>query len=377
MTALQAFRNTVVVLVTLVAAYVLYRSIHILVVLIVAIVVASAIRPAIIWLTKRGVSSGLALVLVYLTLGIALFGLSALVLPPITRQLTDYITNDQHLADQLISAQTWFEQNASRITGSQITLFPPEQIQSTVTNLVNQLITTLPTLAAALGGLVGDFILVVVMGIYWLTARDQGVHFILQLFPLSRRSTIELVIEETENSLSTYLRGVVLVATFVGVANFIILRLLNVPNAISLAFIMGISTMLPIIGGYIGAGLSTLLALLSSPIAALLALASFLGVQQIETHFLTPRVMSRSVGLNPLLIIIVLFVGFELGDVIGAMLAAPMAGTIAILLRHFILDPRRAESEPQMVEGGILLERAPEAQPMPNTPKEGIIRLGS
>jgi predicted PurR-regulated permease PerM len=125
--------------------------------------------------------------------------------------------------------------------------------------------------------------------------------------------------------------------------------------------------MLPIIGGYIGAGLSTLLALLISPISAVIALGSFIGVQQIETHFQTPRVMSRSVGLNPILIIVVLFIGFALGGVIGALIAVPIAGTVAVLMRHLVIEPRQAESIPQVVEGGILLE------PPKPTAKEDII----
>ena len=356
MTSQQAVRNTVAVLITLAVAYVLYLSLNILIVLLIALIVASAIRPAIVWLTNRQIPQGLAILLVYGLLGISVFILSAVVIPPITSQLTGYITNDQRLTDQLINTQTWIEQTASQLTGTDVKLFSPDQIQKAVSDAITQLVAQLPAIAGALGSLLGDLILVVVMGVYWLTARNQAVDFVLRLFPLGRRATIESIIEETESSISTYLRGVILVATFVGVANFIILRLLSVPNAVSLAFIMGITTMLPIIGGYIGAGLSTLLALLISPLSAVIAFGSFIAVQQIETHFLTPRVMSRSVGLNPILIIVVLFVGFALGGVIGALIAVPIAGTIGILMRHLVIEPRHAETIPQVVEGGILLE---------------------
>jgi len=166
---------------------------------------------------------------------------------------------------------------------------------------------------------------------------------------------MDTIIDETETSLSAYLRGVVLVASFVGVANFLILSILRVPDALTLGFIMGITTMLPIIGGYIGAGLSTLIALLTSPLNALFAFGSFVTVQQVENHYLTPRVLSHSVGLNPILIIVSLFIGSELGGVIGALIAVPIAGTANVVLRHLVIDPRIVETTPQMVEGGILL----------------------
>jgi predicted PurR-regulated permease PerM len=69
MTAQQTFRNTVIVILTFVAAYVLYTSIHILVVLVFAIIIASALRPAVLWLDKHGLSQSLAILLVYLAAG--------------------------------------------------------------------------------------------------------------------------------------------------------------------------------------------------------------------------------------------------------------------------------------------------------------------
>jgi predicted PurR-regulated permease PerM len=143
--------------------------------------------------------------------------------------------------------------------------------------------------------------------------------------------------------------GVILVATFVGVANFVILRIFQVPNAVMLGFIMGITTILPLIGGYLGAGLSTLLALLSAPVYALIAFGSFVAVQQIENHILTPRVMSRSVGLNPLLISVCLFIGSDLGGIVGALIVVPIAGTIMILMRHLVIEPRKQEALPQFI----------------------------
>jgi predicted PurR-regulated permease PerM len=109
------------------------------------------------------------------------------------------------------------------------------------------------------------------------------------------------------------------------------------------------------VGGYIGAGTATLLALLSSPLHALFTLGTFVGVQQIENHYLTPRVLSRSVGLNPILIIVFLFVGFSLGGVVGALLAIPIAGAAATLLRYIVIVPRLEENSPQVIDGGILI----------------------
>jgi predicted PurR-regulated permease PerM len=193
------------------------------------------------------------------------------------------------------------------------------------------------------------------MGVYWLTSRDNAVEFNTRLFPIGQRTMVTQIITEIESSMGLYVRGIVLVATFVGVANYVLMSILGVPNPLTSGFIIGVTTAIPIIGGYIGAVAVVMLALLSSPLHAILAFASFVLVQQVENHYLTPRVMSRSVGLNPILIIVFLFVGFGLGGVVGALIAVPIAGTVMIILRHLIIEPRQADAAPQHIEGGVLI----------------------
>jgi putative heme transporter len=369
MTAQQTFRNTLVVLLTLVMAYAIYASARILIVLLVAIIVASAVRPSVLWLQRRRVPEWLAILLVYGAIAFGIFLLGVVVLPPATGQFAGYIENEHNLGNRIIDAQTWIQNAILERTGTYVTLFDPGGIQTTVGDLVRQIKEAVPALAGEFGGLLGDFVLVFVMGVYWLTSRDQAVNFVLQLFPIGRRAEIALMITEIETSMGAYVRGIVLVCLFVGIANFALLSIFQVPNAVTLGFIVGITTALPIIGGYVGAATAVLLALLSSPIHALAAFVSFVLVQQIENHYLTPRVMSRSVGLNPILIIVFLFVGFALGGVIGALISVPIAGTINILLQHLVISPRKDESAPQFVDGGILLpskvkEPGKEAKPV-------------
>jgi predicted PurR-regulated permease PerM len=356
MTAQQTFRNTLVVLLTVGAAYVLLHSARILIVLLIAIIVASAVRPGVLWLKKWRIPEGIAILLVYGVIGITLFLLGIVILPPAIDQLSTYLNNEQGLATRFINAQTWFETRIESLTGRDITLLDPESIRATVADVGDNLRAAAPAMAGEFTGILGDFILMVVMGVYWLTSRDQGVEYLAQLFPISRRGEVRETLDEIENSMGSYVRGIGLVVLFVGVANFALLTLFGVPNAVTLGAIVGITTALPIIGGYIGAITAVLLALLSTPINALFAIISFVLVQQVENHYLTPRVMSRSVGLNPILIIVFLFIGFGVGGVTGALISVPVAGTFGILLRRFIVQPRKEVTAPHLVEGGVLLE---------------------
>ncbi len=357
MTAQQAFRNTLVVIFTVVTCYILFVSLNIIVILLFAIIIASALRPAVLWLDKHGLSQGVAILIVYLLLLVSIFGLFVLVLPPAVDRLSGYIENDDRLAAKLIVANQWAEStlNTALHPATPITLLSGDAIHTGVTQAVDGLKESIPALAGDVGGLLGDAILVIVMGVYWLTSRDEAVEFTLQLFSLAKRGMIREIILEIEQTLGAYVRGVGLVVLFVSIANFILLRIFNVPNPITLAFIIGLTTALPIVGGFIGAGLAVFLALIESPIAALLTLVSFVLVQQVETHYLTPRTMSNSVHISPILVIMALFIGFAVGGVVGGLIAVPIGGVLMVLARHLIIEPKREEVVPQRIKGGILL----------------------
>ncbi len=360
MSAQQTFRNTLVVILTVMTAYVLLLSVRIVVILLVAIIVASAVRPFVLWFEKRGkLPYTLSILLVYALLLLAIFGLFIIILPPAASRLGVYVENDDRLASKIIEADRWVERNLEIIMQTppdqNINLLNPDDIRTTVHKLVTTLNEQIPALAGDVGGLFGDAILVFVIGVYWLTSRDAAIAFTLQLFPLSRRTLVRTIMIEIEQSLGAYMRGVALVVLFVGTANFILLTIFRVPNATTLSFIIGITTALPIIGGYIGAGIAVFIALLETPLSAVLTLASFVLVQQIENHYLTPRVMSNSVHISPILVIIALFIGFSVGGVIGALIAVPIAGTLMVLARYLVIEPLKDDATAQRVDGGVLI----------------------
>jgi len=372
MTAQQTFRNTLVVIATAAAAYGLYLSYRTFVVLLLAIIVASALRPAVLLIQRARVPEGLAVLITYVTLGLTILIIGYIVLPPAIQNFANYFQDISSVAKSISSLEAQLQDFVTAHGGTQLALPTEESISHSISTLRDQISASIPSFAGELGGLLTDFVLVVVMGVYWLTARDQAVGFVLQLFPMGRREVWGTIFSEIETALGAYVRGITLVSFFVGVANFVILTIFRVPNALTLGFLIGFTTAIPLVGGYIGGFGATLLALLSSPLSALITFLTFAGVAQIENHILTPRVMSRSVGLNPILVIMFLLIGATIGGVVGALLAVPLASAVFILLRHLFIEPRQQATEPQRVQGGFLLDAKP-LQPEPEAQRIALI----
>jgi predicted PurR-regulated permease PerM len=356
MTGTQVVRNTLLFLATIAFAYILVLSYKVIIGLLIAILLASALRPLVVRLQRWRVPQGLAILLVYGVLGLLSVGLIGAVLPPVVNQFAGYLQNEDRLANRIILAQNYVEQMLTQVTGSEVDVgLEPEAIREEVAQAVNQIRRTAPDFVDDIGAFLGDFILILVMGIYWMGSRERGLTYLTRFFSIGRREQVRLIIDEIELGLGAYMRGLVLVSVVVGLLSFTILALLRVPNAAALSFFYAVATAIPIIGGLVGVAIATFLALLSSPIHALAVLVVTTLLQQVENYYLTPRMMSQSVDLDPILVIVFVSVGFALDGITGALLAIPVSGTVTILLRHFVFEPQIAKADPIRIGGGVLL----------------------
>ncbi|HSJ58197.1 MAG TPA: AI-2E family transporter [Anaerolineae bacterium] len=351
----QAFPITVVVLATLALAYLLIQVGEIVLVLFIAIVFASALRPLVNALTDRGLPRGLVILAFYLIILVALLALVLVSIPPLVSLVLDFFEGDT-LRTELERFTRWL----AFFGWDNFRIIPPVfALPDTVMQLLDRAESTvereaLPAVQGA-GLVLGYFVLVFVMGFYWLTAREQLLDLLLRLSPLRHRAKVEEVWTDVETTLGSYLRGQVILMASVGLASFIGLTIFGVPYAAALAVVAGLTEIIPIVGPFLGAIPAIILALTISGPTALLVAVWYIAVQQLEAHILVPRVMGRATGLSPLLVIVALLAGGMLNGVIGALIALPLAGAVQVIVRHLIIDPTVQKRAPQREEGGVLL----------------------
>lgn len=131
---------------------------------------------------------------------------------------------------------------------------------------------------------------------------------------------------------------------FVGGLTYLALAILNVRYAFLLALIAGILDFIPIIGPAVGAIVLTAVAALSSLFQALFVFLSFLLIQQLESTLLFPVLFKKFVGLSPVLVLLAIAIGGELWGMLGAVLAIPLTGIIAEVLKEYFETRRKEEA---------------------------------
>src|SRR5690554_1649257 len=160
---------------------------------------------------------------------------------------------------------------------------------------------------------------------------------ILNYIPPGYRQRIVYLGKEINKIFMGYIRGQIWVSIIVALMSGVGLYFFQLRFYVILALFAGLSNMIPYIGPIIGGVPAVLLALLSSPLKAFGVVVLFLIIQQLESSFIAPEIMSEEVGIHHLSIIFALLVGAELFGLPGLLLAVPLGGSIKVLI-NFIYD---------------------------------------
>jgi predicted PurR-regulated permease PerM len=150
-------------------------------------------------------------------------------------------------------------------------------------------------------------------------------------------------------SLSRYLGGLVLVVVIQGVLAGSALWILGVPYAILLGAWVSLTAIIPYLGAFLGAIPAIIVALIfESPTIAVLTVVAYVLIQQFEGNFLTPRIQGQALHLHPIIVLLAVIGGGQIGGLVGVIFAVP---TLAVLRVFFDFFRPRIRTSPDREPG--------------------------
>ena len=174
--------------------------------------------------------------------------------------------------------------------------------------------------------------------VFYLSEGFSGLHRnFVELFPYAHRDRLVRLGLEIDHYISAFVRGQLLVGTILMVLYAIGLGwLVGIDLWFLIAVVAGLGNIVPYLGFLVGIVLATIMALVTyGDLAHLLGTwAVFAVVQFLEGFFITPRIVGGSVGLSPLVVIIALFAGGQLGGILGLFLAIPVTAGLGVVIRE-------------------------------------------
>jgi len=321
-----------VVIVILVFMF-LYKIRDVIVIFIFALIVASAISPAVDLLEKIKIPRVFGAIVVYIII-IGLFAfLISLIVAPVVNDIKDLSSN---LPEYLDNLSTQFKSFQRAFSKYQSVI---DQIQKFLVRLEQLLVAArdnlFPTITKIFGGIF-SFVLALVISFY-LSVQKRGVQRILgSISPFNHRDYILDIWERAQKKLGRWLQGQLFLGIIVGVLVYTGLYFLNIKYALLLAVLAGILEIFPYIGPVLAAIPAIIVGLLQAPIMGLWVLILYVVIQQLENYLIVPLVIGRVVGLNPIIIIMALLIGANLGGIPGMILAVPITAVAAEFVKDQI-----------------------------------------
>ena len=185
-----------------------------------------------------------------------------------------------------------------------------------------------------------NFLLSIVISIYFIIDKKNIMYHLKRLIyaitPKQKAPGIWKTLKACNHIFNGFLIGKTLDSFIIGVLCFIILTILQLPYAILLSVIVGITNMIPYFGPFIGAVPGVIIYLLIQPQQALIFAITILALQQFDGLYLGPKILGDLTGLKPLWVIFAITVGGAYFGVLGMFLGVPVVGVISYLLNIFI-----------------------------------------
>ncbi|HEV3125354.1 MAG TPA: AI-2E family transporter [Candidatus Dormibacteraeota bacterium] len=185
-----------------------------------------------------------------------------------------------------------------------------------------------------------DVVIILVVAFWLLKDGEKLRTGMVGLLPGALRVNVEFGLDATAVVIGGYVRAQLFLALIIGALAGIGCAIIGVPFPLVVAIAAGIFELIPLIGPFAGGAVALLLALTVSPTLALVTVFLFIGIHVIEGYVLAPRIQAKFVQLHPLVALLALFTGIEVGGFLGAFFAVPAASLIAVFIRAAVGDWR-------------------------------------
>ena len=316
---------------------------------------------------KDGLRRTLAIILTFVMIVLVIAGVILLLIPQITEtiqalipKLTDFFLRvEKHLLDFLNENPQLLEW-VSSTTGLQ-SFDWSGLIQKAVTMLKNSVSVIATGAFSAVGGVTSALVNIViglVFSLYCLARKEilarQGRRILYAFLPERFCDESIRVMRLTNSTFSNFISGQCLEALILGCLFAVAMAILKLPFIPLISVLIAITALVPIVGAFVGCILGTFFILVNDPLQALIFVAMFLVLQQIEGNLIYPKVVGTSIGLPGMWVLVAVTIGGDLMGIAGMLIMIPISSVLYTLLREFTskrvaerqIDPEKLRNHP-------------------------------
>lgn len=287
------------------------------------LLIMAILNPLVTNLARYRFPRPLSVLLVYILVIGALTTSFSLLVPPLVSQTTTFVNHFPDYVENVGLPNIYSAQIGDQLL-SQLGAIPGRAAQITLSLFSNIL----------------EIVTILVFAFYLLMMREHLNEHLAPFFDDRKKKEIARVIDILEHRLGGWARGQLLLMVAVGSVTYVGLRILDIPYALPLAIFAGFFELVPYIGPFIAAVPAVIIGFSISPFLGFAAASLAFLIQQLENYVFVPKIMQRSAGVNPIVTLIALAIGFQLAGITGLLISVPCAITLEVLAKEYYFSKK-------------------------------------
>lgn len=321
------------VLLVALALWFLYLIRDVVLIMFLAVLASAALAPAVARLRRTGLSRTSSVILVYSFLFFGIAGAFSFLIPIFLEEVRAFIAHSPAYIDRLntvlIALGEYLRPLGIDIDRTEILANISQGLDQGFSGVFSTTVGFFSGMISALG----FFFLSL-----YLSLEEKGIEkFFLLLAPERYHAHALSLAARIQGKVSQWLFGQMLLILIAFVMYYIGLLILGVPYALAVAFFGGLMEIIPYIGPVLAAIPAIIVGFLVSPTLGMLSFLFYVVAHQIEAHIVAPQVMKRSANLSPVVLIIAILVGAELGGVLGILIAVPGVMILSVFVEDYLV----------------------------------------
>jgi len=304
----------------------------------IGLIVAWLFDPFVTRLHKKGVNRILGIVFVYVLLILFVGIVGATTIPAVTKQLNEIVAATPSFINYLKDGLDGIFESISNMSGYDLA-DTKMQVYDTINQLGSSLTVGLPNMVMNLlssiinGGI--NLIFGLIVGFYMLFDFGNIRKHFLSFVPRSHKEEAEELLDRLNNNLKNYVHGTVLIMFILFTFQSIGLTLAGMKAPLVFGMFCAITNIIPYFGPYIGGIPTVLVGFSISPMVGIFTLVSVLVAQILESYFLQPIVMGKTMSLHPVTIMIGLLLFGHFFGILGMIVATPVISVCKTIWSYY------------------------------------------
>ncbi len=322
-------------IVVLMLSWLLFMLRDVVLIVLTAVVISSAVEPGVRFMTKRRLPRVVAVLVLYLVMFSLFFLLFYFFFPSLLKDFGTFAASLPQYLDTFTQSSAYTAYSSILGLPSSAELSGSDVLASFRGAFdLGDASNTLNAASKIFGGLF-SFVLIIVFSFYFAVVETGVDDFIRIVTPRSHRAYLQDLWKRSQHKIGLWMQGQLILGILIGVLVYLSLLIFQVPHALILAVITAFFELIPVFGPILAAMPAVMIGFVSGgPVLGITVVIIYVVIQQFENHLIYPQVVTRVVGVPPLLVILALIIGAELAGFLGVILSVPVAAT----LQEFVKD---------------------------------------